>query len=85
MALVWSAPPLYPSLTYPHEEGIDPLTRQITKAAVGDSAPPIAVLALNPAVDMTYEIPNLVSDQKVHAHSTDPAGYAFNQLFRVGG
>lgn len=56
------------------------MTRQITKAAVGDSAPPIAVLALNPAVDMTYEIPNLVSDQKVHAHSTrfDPGGNGIN-------
>ena len=41
---------------------------------------PVAVLSLNPAVDMTYDIPGLVSDQKVHARATryDPGGNGIN-------
>ena len=41
---------------------------------------PIAVLSPNPAVDMTYEIPQLIADQKVHATSTrfDPGGNGIN-------
>ena len=41
---------------------------------------PIAVLSLNPAVDMTYEISVLAEDQKVHALATryDPGGNGIN-------
>ena len=41
---------------------------------------PIGVLSLNPAVDMTYEIPHLVRDQKSHAVATrfDPGGNGIN-------
>ena len=40
----------------------------------------IAVLTLNPAVDMTYEIERLIPDQKVHARATryDPGGNGIN-------
>ncbi len=48
----------------------------------GTGAPdtPIAVLTLNPAVDMTYEIDRLLPDQKVHARATrrDPGGNGIN-------
>ncbi len=46
-----------------------------------DSEPlPIAVLSLNPAVDMTYEVPHLIADQKAHAVATrfDPGGNGIN-------
>ncbi len=41
---------------------------------------PIGVLSLNPAVDMTYEIPRLLEDQKAHAVTTrfDPGGNGIN-------
>lgn len=41
---------------------------------------PIAILTLNPAVDMTYEIDQLCPDQKVHASATrfDPGGNGIN-------
>lgn len=41
---------------------------------------PVAVLSLNPAVDMTYEIPRLLVDQKVHALAAriDPGGNGIN-------
>ncbi len=41
---------------------------------------PIGVLSLNPAVDMTYEMPHLLEDQKVHAVATrfDPGGNGIN-------
>jgi len=41
---------------------------------------PVAVLSLNPAVDMTYEISELAEDQKVHALATryDPGGNGIN-------
>jgi 6-phosphofructokinase 2 len=41
---------------------------------------PIAVLTLNPAVDMTYEISQLLPDEKVHAFATrfDPGGNGIN-------
>jgi len=41
---------------------------------------PISVLTLNPALDMTYEIPRLLADQKVHAVSSriDPGGNGIN-------
>ncbi len=41
---------------------------------------PIAVLSLNPAVDMTYEVPRLIADQKAHAVATrfDPGGNGIN-------
>ncbi len=49
----------------------------------GDAAgrpPPVAVLTLNPAVDMTYEIDRLLPDRKVHARATryDPGGNGIN-------
>ncbi len=45
----------------------------------GDALP-IGVLSLNPAVDMTYEIPRLLQDQKAHAVATrfDPGGNGIN-------
>ncbi len=46
-----------------------------------NSAPlPITILTLNPAVDMTYEVEDLVSDQKMHATATrfDPGGNGIN-------
>ncbi|WP_417567790.1 1-phosphofructokinase family hexose kinase [Marinobacter sp.] len=41
---------------------------------------PVAVLSLNPAVDITYEIPRLIADQKVHALKSryDPGGNGIN-------
>lgn len=41
---------------------------------------PVAVLSLNPAVDITYEIPQLIADQKVHALQSryDPGGNGIN-------
>lgn len=41
---------------------------------------PVAVLSLNPAVDITYEIPRLIADQKVHASDSryDPGGNGIN-------
>ena len=41
---------------------------------------PIAVLSPNPAMDMTYEIPRLIANQKVHAIATrfDPGGNGIN-------
>ncbi len=41
---------------------------------------PIGTLSLNPAVDMTYEIPHLQKEQKAHAVSTrfDPGGNGIN-------
>ena len=41
---------------------------------------PIAILSLNPAVDMTYEVPHLIADQKAHAVATrfDPGGNGIN-------
>jgi len=41
---------------------------------------PIAVLSPNPAVDITYEFPQLIVDQKVHAVATrfDPGGNGIN-------
>lgn len=50
---------------------------------------PLAVLCLNPAVDVTYEIPRLIPDQKVHAEASryDPGGNGINvgrSLRRLG-
>ena len=49
---------------------------------IAPSAPsrPIATLTLNPAVDVSYEVPHLVSDQKSHATATrtDPGGNGIN-------
>ncbi len=41
---------------------------------------PVAVLSLNPAVDMTYEVPRLIADQKARAVATrfDPGGNGIN-------
>lgn len=41
---------------------------------------PIGVLSLNPAVDITYEFPRLLANQKVHALATryDPGGNGVN-------
>ncbi len=50
--------------------------------AEGDESEPlpIAVLSLNPAVDMTYEVARLIPDQKAHAVATrfDPGGNGIN-------
>lgn len=42
--------------------------------------PPIATLTLNPALDVTYEIEQLVKNQKAHAKATryDPGGNGIN-------
>jgi 6-phosphofructokinase 2 len=44
------------------------------------AALPIAVLCLNPAVDVTYEVPHLIANQKTYASSTryDPGGNGIN-------
>ncbi|VAW99065.1 1-phosphofructokinase [hydrothermal vent metagenome] len=49
-------------------------------ALPGGSALPISVLSLNPAIDMTYEIPHLLEEQKAYAVSTrfDPGGNGIN-------
>lgn len=41
---------------------------------------PIAALTLNPSVDIAYEVPHLVADQKTHATATryDPGGNGIN-------
>ena len=41
---------------------------------------PISTLTLNPAVDVSYEVPRLIPDQKSHATSTrsDPGGNGIN-------
>ena len=48
----------------------------------GQTSPtrPIATLTLNPAIDVSYEIPRLVPDQKSHATATrtDPGGNGIN-------
>lgn len=50
---------------------------------------PVSVLSLNPAVDITYQIPQLIPDQKVHASDSryDPGGNGINvgrSLKRLG-
>lgn len=50
---------------------------------------PIAVLCLNPAVDVSYEVPHLIAHQKTYASSTryDPGGNGINvgrSLRRLG-
>jgi 6-phosphofructokinase 2 len=42
--------------------------------------PPIATLTLNPTLDVSYTIPDLIADQKVHATQTrsDPGGNGVN-------
>lgn len=49
-------------------------------ALLSGAAQPIGVLSLNPAVDMTYEIPRLLAEQKAYAVSTrfDPGGNGIN-------
>ncbi len=41
---------------------------------------PVALLTLNPAVDVTYTVPRLIADQKAHAVTTrfDPGGNGIN-------
>jgi len=41
---------------------------------------PVSVLALNPALDVSYEVPQLIADQKVRAHTTryHPGGNGIN-------
>lgn len=48
--------------------------------AENDPQLPVAVLSLNPAVDITYEIPRLVADEKIHASGSryDPGGNGIN-------
>lgn len=42
--------------------------------------PPIVTLTLNPCVDVSYDIPHLIEDQKVHASANryDPGGNGIN-------
>lgn len=42
--------------------------------------PPIVTLTLNPCVDVSYDIPRLIADQKVHSTATrlDPGGNGIN-------
>jgi 6-phosphofructokinase 2 len=48
--------------------------------SITENIKPVAVLALNPAVDITYEIPQLLADQKVRASQTHyhPGGNGIN-------
>ncbi len=48
--------------------------------SIAEKTNPVAVLALNPAVDITYEIPQLLADQKVRASKTyyHPGGNGIN-------
>ena len=48
--------------------------------ALNGKALPIAVLTLSPAVDITYEIPRLLANEKAHAFSNrlDPGGNGLN-------
>jgi 6-phosphofructokinase 2 len=50
------------------------------RAREQDSSLPIAALCLNPAVDVTYEVPHLIANQKTYATSTryDPGGNGIN-------
>ncbi len=45
-----------------------------------ENEPTVAILTLNPAVDITYTVPSLIADQKAHAVSTrfDPGGNGIN-------
>lgn len=47
---------------------------------VHDDAATVAILTLNPAVDITYTVPKLLADQKAHAVATrfDPGGNGIN-------
>uniref|UniRef100_A0A7C3QYB5 1-phosphofructokinase family hexose kinase n=1 Tax=Leptospirillum ferriphilum TaxID=178606 RepID=A0A7C3QYB5_9BACT len=47
---------------------------------VSGQSRPLATLTLNPAVDISYDIPRLIPDQKSHASSTryDPGGNGIN-------
>jgi len=46
----------------------------------GTNPSPVALLTLNPAVDVTYTVPRLIADQKAHALATrfDPGGNGIN-------
>lgn len=61
------------------------MTERIERAAKGTSgepatAAPIAVLTLNPSLDISYEVVHLVPDQKTHALGAryDPGGNGIN-------
>ncbi len=58
----------------------DPATGEPIANPADVSPAEVAILALNPAVDMTYEVDRILPDQKVHAHSTrfDPGGNGIN-------
>jgi len=49
-------------------------------ATIKKKAPSVAILALNPSVDVSYEVPRLLANQKAHATSTryDPGGNGIN-------
>jgi len=51
-----------------------------TASAENETLLPISVLCLNPAVDVTYEVPHLIANQKTYATSTryDPGGNGIN-------
>lgn len=59
---------------------MDVMNHHLDGAASPCTTVPIAILSLNPALDMTYEIPRLLADQKVHAKTTrfDPGGNGVN-------
>ena len=44
------------------------------------TAPPLVTLTLNPCVDVSYDLPRLIEDQKVHASANryDPGGNGIN-------
>lgn len=51
-----------------------------SSSAISSSSLPIATLTLNPAVDATYDVDQLIPDQKAHAHAVryDPGGNGIN-------
>ncbi len=54
--------------------------RQKRRTRAGMEMANIALLTLNPAVDITYTVPHLIADQKAHALATrfDPGGNGIN-------
>ena len=64
-----------------HHDGSKQAGEKDTAApSAGQKGAPVAILTLNPAVDITYTVPQLIADQKAHALSTrfDPGGNGIN-------
>ena len=59
---------------------MDPDSEACSLSAKIHAHPPIAVLTLNPSLDVSYEVPQLIPDQKSRATDTryDPGGNGVN-------